>query len=212
VVSNSRTVVASVALALSGCAVGLFLGRWMLAKPTAERTAASSEPQDLTPLIAEIRRSNELALESLRRNGVGPAERTGDRAGVAPNSEAVERLLAAVEQTNALLLERMRTRGNEIPASFDELKGAGFSSVDALLARSARSRGSLGGPYPYKAAEEVRHLHELWTRDDLFERYGPPSSVGANERGGLGLCYGSSQSDRVVFDTAERLITGVRFP
>jgi len=172
-----------------------------------DKAAASPPaPVDLAPLVAEIRRSNDLVLEAVRERGHERTQPIGDRAAATLDPELLERLVAAVETTNTLLRQGGE-HGRRLPPSLAALKGAGFPSRDALFARMLQANSEPDGRT--KFASEVHQLHALWTRDELFERYGLPDFMAANERG-LQVKYTQSNESghlsNITFTTADGLV------
>jgi hypothetical protein len=90
-------------------------------------------------------------------------------------------------------------------------KGPGFPSLDELFQRLEQDRQS-GGDWVSAAIAEMNKAHLGWTRDDLFERYGPPTSMGAGEQG-LSISYSREKKpgaiESMLFVCADGLVTGV---
>lgn len=65
-----------------------------------------------------------------------------------------------------------------------------------------------------KSRDELRKLHLAWTRDDLFERYGAPDSIGGGDAG-VSLIYsrskGPTETQSVHFTTVDGLVTHAYF-
>jgi hypothetical protein len=211
--SSSTTVIASGALVLAGCAVGLLLGRWTAAPAqAAERTGDAPAAQDSAPILAELRKLNEtLQLEHQRSH---PVPASPDRETAAPRSDLADRLETAVARMEGVL-KTASDRLGRTNAAIQSSKGAGFPSLDALFQRrQALADGGvvsgLGGGPAFQG--ELMQLHRLWSREDLIERYGVPSFMGGGAERGLMLTYTRPKSpneyETVNFATIDDVVTG----
>lgn len=120
-----------------------------------------------------------------------------------PNSDALNRLATTLERTNELLANSERD-GLLRNLNSSRWKSEGYLSMDALTEMMERERAA-GDGWPQKTQDELRQRHAGWTREDLFGRYGAPTSVEAGERG-LTVLYGSTS-----FFIAEGLVISGRY-
>ena len=90
----------------------------------------------------------------------------------------------------------------------------GFPSLDALFDRMEAISGVGDPEWPDKVSTELRQAHLAWTRDDVFERYGAPTSFAGGDRG-LSLIFQRVVKpdgiETVSFGTSEGLITTIYF-
>ena len=212
---SATTVIACVALALSGCAVGILLGRWTATPaPVSEHTVETAAPQaDLRPAMAEIQRTSETILQAIQARGSArqvtssPAESPG----VIPDN--IDRLTAAIETLNTLLQGNgARVAGRT--SSIEKWRGPGYASLDALWQRVHQIARGGDDNWSEKFDSEMRQAHLAWTRDDLFERYGAPTVLNAKDRG-LELSYQRRHDEEsiesIVFLVADDLVVYVYF-
>lgn len=212
---TGTTVIACVALALSCCALGVVLGRWTNASGAGVPTPVEAQAQapDLRPLLDEIRQANEALLHALRERRGDPNPNFNQRESVAQPSDATEQLVAAVGKLNALL-ERSGTRLGGFSPALEKWKGPGFPSLDAMFERMEAISGVGDPEWPEKVTAELQKAHLAWTREDVFERYGAPTSLGAGVHG-MSLIFqrvvGPDVTETVHFATSDGFITEIYF-
>lgn len=216
VASHSTTAFAAGALVLAGCAVGLLLGRWTVSRPEVERdTPASAAQPDLTPLLAEIRRSNDALLLAIReRREPQPSNIGGGaREPVATDPAPLDRLATAVEKLNGLLARGAGGTGSGwVPT--EQVQGAGFRDLQALWDRIDALKATGGSNWQEAADTELTAAYHLWTVEDLFTRYGNHARVQANGTG-LEILYRrpnapeKEEEPEVLFEIAHGLVSGV---
>jgi len=212
---TGTTVIACVALVLASCALGVVLGRWSNPPTAASPTPVEvqTQPQDLRPLIEEMKQEHETLLQVLRERSGASNPSSTQRESLAQPSDATERLAAAVERLNALL-ERPGTRLGGFSPALERWKGPGFPSLDALFERMEAISGAGDPEWPQKVSAELLRAHLAWTREDIFERYGAPTSLSAGDHGMSLIFTRSVQPDAresVTFVTSEGLITETYF-
>jgi len=212
---TGTTVIACAALALASCALGIVLGRWTDAPvaPAPAPIGMQTAPPDLEPLLTELRQGNEALLRALAARGANSNPDSTPRESVMPSSDTTERLAAAVEKLTGLL-ERSGTRLGGLSPALEKWKGPGFPSLDALFDRMEAISGVGDPEWPDKVSTELRQAHLAWTRDDVFERYGAPTSFAGGDRG-LSLIFQRVVKpdgiETVSFGTSEGLITTIYF-
>jgi len=212
---TGTTVIACVALVLASCALGVVLGRWSNPPTAASPTPVEvqTQPQDLRPLIEEMKQEHETLLQVLRERSGASNPSSTQRESLAQPSDATERLAAAVDRLNALLA-RSDTRLGGVSPALERWKGPGFPSLDALFERMETISGAGDPEWPGKVSSELRQAHLAWTREDVFERYGPPTSLGAGDHGMSLNFVRIVQPDvtrSVTFVTSDGLITEASF-
>jgi len=181
------TVTACAALALASCALGVVLGRWTVA-PVGEvpRGDAPTASIDLAPLVAELRHTNELLQgrhgEDLSASPVQASREpaTTTMAGSDQLLAAINRLSAAVESIGGVADLASR------PTAMH--RGPGFPSLDAMWQRALEFALSEDPKREQLANDEFSQAHVGWTRDEVIERYGAPSTI-KTEPNTLALCY-----------------------
>jgi hypothetical protein len=213
--SSATAVIASAALVLSGCAVGLLLGRWTSTPVAVERTLPEiqAQQQDLMPVLENIQRTCEALLQVVRERGAVPQPAPSSREAAVPHPEPLDRLATAVERLNELLHETGGHMGIRSTA-VEKWKGPGFPSLYAVWQRVKAISEANGPDWSVKLTTELTRTHLVWTREDLFERYGSPTVLGASERG-LDLTYEREvepgKTESIVFQTADDLVTYVYY-
>jgi hypothetical protein len=175
---SATTLIACVALALSGVAVGLVLGRWTAAtiQPDERDSAAVSAQTDLAPVLIQVQRSTDAVLQALREGRDLEAPREPSRESATARADVLQRLTTAVEKLNGIL-ERGGVNAGRSQASTEVTKGPGYPSLDALW---QKIDSMAAGEDPDKWSEintEMTRAHLLWTNEDLVQRYGVSSSV-----------------------------------
>lgn len=175
---SATTVIACVALALSGVAVGLMLGRWTAAPAqTSEHEGAAISPQtDLTPVLAQVQRSTDTVLQALRDGRDPGAPRESSRESAVTSADGLQRLTTAVEKLNGLL-ERNALGAGRYPAAADVSKGPGYPSLDALWQKIDSMAASADPDLQSKVNSELTRAHLSWMNEDLIQRYGACSQV-----------------------------------
>jgi hypothetical protein len=191
-----------------GCVAGFFVGRLSDATESAILQAKSSAA------IANLRRSIEEEVSGLRDEVHAAEAKPGRLEQASRDPGDLDRLTAAVEKLNGLVETGAIGGGPARPPRAGEPigKGAGYPSLEAMWLRI--------GPLAYKAesqaigevCDELGKAHFLWSRADVFERYGSPSSVIAVP-GGLQMNYESVTTPGSVIHvrTSDGLVTGVDF-
>jgi hypothetical protein len=209
--SSSTTVIASAALVLSGCAVGILLGRWTASQPqVASASATGAGPAELAPLLAEMRKLNETL--QLQRETRGPVPTaTPIREDASSHSDRSGELAAAINRLNDVL-ERTGDRGGGVRASIQKLKGEGYPSLDAMFQRVEALLTAGQNPSNDLLSSEMKQLHRLWTREDLFEHYGSPTQM-SGTGGVLTVIYSRPKEPEgqevVGFQTMDDLVTSI---
>jgi hypothetical protein len=210
---SATTVIACVALLVSGCAIGLMLGRWTSGPTTAEHSLpeTQAQPQDLKPILEDIRRALERPPQAAREQHESISPSASAREAVVPTPEVFERLTVAVERLSGLL----EKGGSNIAggrAATESWKGPGYASLEDMWQRIDVLHGTdlkdMTGPVD----KELLANHLLWTREDLFDRYGAPSTVYPGESW-ISLAYSrvakGEEPAIVQFVTREGLVTQV---
>jgi len=187
--SPSTTALASGALVLAGCAVGLILGRWTA--PSLPAFARGTElpvtQLDLTSVVAELQRINESILRVRRQADEGSRSEAGTREAVATSPEVLHRLALAVEKLNDRLPKGDGHVGVRSPA-MERWKGPGYPSMDLIWQRAKALSISNSDDWNDKLSSELSQAHLAWLRDEVLDRYGAPTAMEAFDRG-LGLIY-----------------------
>jgi hypothetical protein len=213
--SSPSTVIACAALALSGCAVGILLGRWTaVPSPASEREVYSPAPSaDLRPAMAEVQRTSEAILQTLQARGSAPQATPSQRESAALPPADLDRLAAAIETLNALLQGNGGRLGAHSP-SIEKWKGPGYPSIGALWQRAHEIARSGDENWGEKFDSEMRQAHLAWTREDLFERYGAPTVLNAKDRGlefGYRRRLEPDAMESIVFQVADDLVVYIYF-
>jgi outer membrane murein-binding lipoprotein Lpp len=182
--SSSTTAIASGALVLAGCAVGILLGRWTaVSSPASEHNTETGALQaDLRPAMAEIQRTSETILQTIQARGNTPPFTPSQRESATFAPDNLDRLTTAIETLNALLQTNGGRVGGRSPA-IEKWKGPGFPTLDALWTRVHQIARANDPDWGEKFDSEMRQAHLAWTREDLFERYGAPTILNAKDRG-----------------------------
>src|SRR5262249_25492265 len=94
------------------------------------------------------------------------------------------------------------------------LQGAGFASIEAIIDAVAASRDPKDTGWRSREEIQLTTAHVLWTFDDVLERYGAPTVVGAGERNlllryGRGTVPGAARA--IQFTIVDSLVTWVSF-
>jgi hypothetical protein len=209
---SATTVIACVALALSGCAVGILLGRWTASQSQGEReNAAVVTPTDLTPIVAEIKHSTEALLQVLRARPTSSTTTEGAREPVSAEPGSSGDLAAAIQRLNAVLERGPVNVGGTRPGPAS-WKGNGYPSLDAMWQRIDVLHQSDSNDMTRPVTLELTRLHLAWTREDVFDRYGAPTGLHPEERT-LNLIYQRAakpgEPSSVQFWTNDNLVVGV---
>jgi hypothetical protein len=204
-------VVACLALALSGIAVGVLIGRWTAATPL-QASAAPEVRVDLTPILDELRRINPSTLAPTHQTSDASIPAPANREPARQNAEDSDRLAAAIEKLNGLL-ERSGSISDLGSTALEKWKGPGFQTLDEMFQRVVQIRDATGnGGWISQALNEMRDAHFGWTRQNLLERYGKPSSMLSGDRG-LAINYAHERRPGVVdtigFNCTDGLVADV---
>jgi hypothetical protein len=175
---SATTVIACVALLVSGCAMGLLLGRWTSGPTTPDHSLpeAQAQPQDLKPILEDIRRGIGTLAQVMRDSPARSEALAASREPAAANPEALDRLTAAVEKLNGLL-ERGAIAAGANRVSSDIPKGSGYPSLSALWQKIDSIHSPDDPDWQSKAETEVTRAHLMWTIEELVARYGASSSI-----------------------------------
>lgn len=195
--TNSTTVIASTALVLAGCAVGILLGRWTAPREPAPTKDESSVAQiDFAPLVAEIRRSNDLLQSKVEREAPAGAPAPSSREPGTATTDNSDRIAQAIERLSAAL-EHTGGGVRTVSLPIESQKGPGYASLDAMCDRAV-ALAQLKAPDSWRAARtEFCQVHTGWTREDLVAHYGAPDTFSFTDKGGtLGYRRGIND-DRV---------------
>jgi len=210
---SATTMVACIALLLSGCAIGLVLGRWSNGPTTTAHSLpeAQTQPQDLKPILEDIRRALERPLQAAREPHDSIPSSASAREAVVPAPDVLERLTAAVERLSGLL----EKGGGNIAGgktARDAWKGPGYPSLEAMWQRIDALHGTDPKDATGPVDRELVSSHLAWTREDVFDRYGAPSAVYPGEHW-ISLVYQrvakADEPSLVSFVTYESLVTHV---
>lgn len=213
--ASGTTVIACLALLLSGIAVGILIGRWAESQPPMDVHAGGSAtvPVDLSPVLAELRQLNETMSRS-RTGDVPPSQENQGRQVVATGGSASDRLVAAIEKLTESL-ESGKGRSLTGKSSDSRRQAPGYGSLDEMWQRIIQQVRSSASGAKEEMGRELTKAHLLWTPDDLVDRYGPPASVAGSESG-LCLIYGAELEPgkpiNVYFDVHAGVVTSVRGP
>jgi len=181
-----RPAVASVALLLVGCALGIFLGRWLFPPIVIDRVASEpvAQPPDFTPALIELRRAIETLPSSLQRPTVSPVTEVSLREpATVSEAPALDKLTAAVNELNDLLRRDRAGRIGGIAASNQPVaawSGQGYASLGALQQAVESHRATGVRSWWLPAANALTREHQFWSREQLLDRYGAPAFVQAN--------------------------------
>ena len=180
---SATTVIACVALALSGCAVGILLGRWTAApSPVSEHNIEMPALQaDIANALNGFQASAEGVLQAIRAREAAPQSAPGQRESAAPSPENLDRLTAAIERLDALIQANSRHVGGGSPA-VEKSKGPGFPSLEALWQRVHEIMQTDDPKRLDTLVTEMCRVHLAWTREDLFQRYGAPQALSGKDR------------------------------
>jgi hypothetical protein len=184
--ATSRTAIASIALLLVGCALGIFLGRWLFPPVVIERASSEpvAQPTDLAPALMDLRHLIEALPASLRQPTVASATEASARVPAAGgDAPALDRLTAAVNELSDLLRRDRVGRNGALAASNQALAafaGQGYPSLGAVQQALVTHRLNDGKNWWFSAANALTREHQFWTRDQLLERYGAPAFVKAD--------------------------------
>jgi hypothetical protein len=212
---SATTVIACVALVLSGCAVGILLGRWTASPSTVtERTVeAASAESDIQPALANLQRTADAILQTIRAGGNAPRSGSSERESAAQLSDNPDRLTAAIETLNALLQSNGGHLGGR-SAAVERWKGPGYASLNSMWTRVHEIARGNDPDWGEKFDSEMRQAHLAWTREDLFERYGAPTILNAKDRG-LELGYERKLEEdaieSIVFLVADDLVVYIYY-
>jgi hypothetical protein len=206
---SATTVIACLALALSGCAVGILLGRWTTSPaPASEHSVEAAAPQpDMRPLLEEIKRAIETLPQAMReRHDPDPASATG-RESATTSSETLDRMTVAVERLNDLLARGAVGSGvGSTPT--DVVKGPGYPSLEAVWQTVDSGLVPTDPDSMSKVNTELTRAHLLWRNEDLIQRYGASSGVG-QKGSAIQLVYTRPQTPDHPHDVMFELSFGV---
>jgi len=208
--ASGTTVIACVALTLSGIAVGILIGRTLgPTTPVAHAEDGIAPQVDFGPMLDELRKIEDLLARTTTSNGSPPSPAVETRAPASATNTEFD-LDAEIEQLKREVAGSKRPPGVKTVVDYS-WKGPGFTSLDELFQRLEQDRQP-GGDWISAAVAEMNKAHLGWTRDDLFERYGPPTSMGAGEHG-LSISYAREKKpgilESMLFVCADGLVTGV---
>jgi hypothetical protein len=210
---SATTMVACIALLVSGCAIGLVLGRWTTGAATADHSLPDAETplQELKPILEDIRRALERPVQAAREQHESIPSGASAREAVVPAPEVLERLTAAVERLSGLL----EKGGSNIAggrAARGAWKAPGYPSLEAMWQRIDALHGTDPKDATGPVDRELVSSHLAWTREDVFDRYGAPSAVYPGEHW-ISLVYQrvakADEPSVVSFLTYESLVTHV---
>ena len=179
--SSPSTVIACAALLVSGCAIGLLLGRWTSSPPPpSDHESAVVLPQtDLAPLLTEIKQSNEAVLLALRDRRNPESQSGSSRESATANPDVIQNLTAAVDKLNGLL-ERGTIGAGASRVTGDFTKGSGYPSLSAVWQKIDSITSPDDPDWQSKAETELTRAHLLWTIEDLIVRYGAGTQTGTS--------------------------------
>ena len=221
--STATTVIASVALVLSGCVMGWLVARWSATPPIADHVSAESATQsaDITPALIDIRRAIEGLYPALHAGASTPLSTSSSADLVAPAREPIasdahglDRLTSAVERLTELLQNGAgsgESRGSASVGS-ETWRGPGFPSLAMLHQRLEAMRQDDVKAWIQSGGIELSRVHILWSRENVLDRYGTPSRTQASgQTHEVWLFYDGPllpQGHRwsAVFDTVEGLV------
>jgi hypothetical protein len=187
--SSPSTLIACAALLVSGCAIGLLLGRWTGSTTAAEHSPpeAQAQPQDLKPILEDIRRAVEALPQAIRERRDPQPASGGAREAMPASPDTFAELTAAVQRLNTLLDRGAINAGGGRPGAAP-WKGAGYPSLESMWQRIDVLHQGDPQSVTGSVNSELIRLHLAWTREDVFERYGAPTAVYPGERG-IGVVY-----------------------
>jgi hypothetical protein len=192
---------------LLGGVAGVLIGRW-----TAEAsTVTVAQQPDPSAAIADLRRAMDEGFSGLRDQIQRASRDRGSREQVNQSAGDLDRLTVAVEKLNGLLEAKgvwPAPAGRRRSGGSEPWQGPGYPSIDGMW---LRVREVADNPDPKDLIElnkEFLSAHLLWSRQDVIDRYGPPSRVeGLNM--GLRLFYDSTAMPGWVigFITSDGVVT-----
>jgi hypothetical protein len=211
--SSPGTVITCAALLLSGIVVGILIGRWT-ASPASVGAHSEVVPTqvDQSLVLAAIQDLKQtLSRPTREADGRSLAGAATDES-TAINSSQIDRLIASVDKLSELIEQRSKSM-DKLRADKTVWEGQGFPSVSAVLDRIHTARRSNDPQWRQKVYGELSDAHSLWTRDEVLERYGKPTSLAGNP-GGVMLVYsrdsGDGQEEMVMFLVSDGYVTSVR--
>jgi hypothetical protein len=207
---STTTVILSAALVSIGCGFTWLAWHWSSASQNSESTHADPPPtpSDLAPAIADLRRAVEELNRTLQARRLQDFGTSAQRESVLPASGSQEQLAIVITKLNDLLGgsgERISGAGMaERP-----WKGPGWPSLNAIwqdfdAARASNARGGLRVLNP-----QLEHAHVGWARQDVIDRYGPPTHL-TGAPSGLVLLYNRTaeppSNGTIRFETCEGMV------
>jgi hypothetical protein len=205
-------VVACLALALSGLAVGILIGRNLAPSAPAAKPDEAVASIDLDPIVKELRQINE-SVQRLTRVGPAPVDSAAATGTSKPISETSQLVAATPEPQRSI--DGRRDGAASLRSEPSRWKGAGYPSIDAMFERITelvKAAGNSASDARTVVYRELCRAHFLWTRDDVLDRYGVPDYT-QPEANGINLIYIRTieQNDKgaVVFKFQGALVAAV---
>jgi len=207
---------------LSGIAVGILIGRSLgLPTPVAGTGDAASPEVDLGPVLGELRKIEDL-LARTPRSGEG-REQPSEPPTRATIDSYADRLDAEINRLKSELDSVGEQRGATAPVA-SRWKAPGYLSLDAMFAFVVAGMkvpegetGDTADQVHLVAGDEVVEAlireHVLWTRNDVFDRYGTPSQVRDSGTSGISYLYSrhldANRIVEIVFQVKDGMVMTV---
>jgi hypothetical protein len=207
---SATTVILSAVLVSIGCGFTLILVRWISPSPSAESTRAepASGPSDLAPAIAELRRAIEDLNRTMQARGRLDAGSPTPRESVLPAPGSQEQLELAISRLNEL----MHGNGEGVSAAGmaeRPWKGSGCSNLLTIWQEFDAARAP-DAPVGLRVLnQQLERAHVGWSRQDVIDRYGPPTHI-TGAPSGLVFLYNRtaepSANGTIRFETCEGMV------